>query len=189
MSSLESSAVKSRKSGRSELIRAAQLEFEEQGFDGTQTNAIARRAGYAPQTFYRHFPDKKSIFLAIYQDWTEAEAQALAKADTVTAMVDTLLGHHVSHRLFRRSLRHLTATDPEVAAIRAQSRQKQMDAIRARFPHLAATEALALIFTLERLCDAWAEGEFEACGVNRDAAQAYMSTILANALREAPQIG
>ncbi len=178
--------MKSRKSGRSELLKAAQLEFEEQGFDGTQTNAIARRAGYAPQTFYRHFPDKRAIFLAIYLDWAEAEAQALAKADTVPAMIDTLLDHHIAHRLFRRSLRHLTATDPEIAAVRAQTRQQQMGAITARFPHLAAVEALTLIFTLERLCDAGAEGEFEACGISREAARACMSTILMSTLRVAP---
>ena len=181
--------MKSRKSGRAELLKAAQLEFEEQGFDGTQTNAIARRAGYAPQTFYRHFPDKKAIFLAIYLEWAEAEAQALAKAETVSAMMEALLAHHVLHRWFRRSLRYLSAIDPEIAAVRAQTRQHQMGAIIARFSHLSNTEALALIFTLERLCDAWAEGEFEACGIQRQAAQAHMSTILANALRVAPQMG
>ncbi len=181
--------MKSRKSGRAELLKAAQLEFEEQGYDGTQTNAIARRAGYAPQTFYRHFSDKKGIFLAIYLDWAEAEAKALAKADTVTTMMDALLDHHVAHRLFRRSLRHLTAIDPEIAAVRAQTRQKQIDAIIARFSHFSEPEALALILTLERLCDAWAEGEFEACGVPRESARAHMSAVLANALRVAPQMG
>jgi AcrR family transcriptional regulator len=182
-------AMKSRKSGRAELLKAAQLEFEEQGYDGTQTNAIARRAGYAPQTFYRHFPDKKAIFLAIYLGWAEAEAQALAKAETVSTMMDALLAHHALHRLFRRSLRHLSTIDPEIAAVRADTRQNQMGAIIARFSHLSETEALALIFTLERLCDAWAEGEFEACGVPREAARAHMSIILTNALRVASQMG
>jgi AcrR family transcriptional regulator len=181
--------MKSRKSGRAELLKAAQSEFEEQGYDGTQTNAIARRAGYAPQTFYRHFPDKKAIFLAIYLEWAEAEAQALAKAETVSAMMEALLDHHVLHRVFRRSLRHLSAIDPEIAAVRAQTRQHQMGAIIARFSHLSTTEALALIFTLERLCDAWAEGEFEAGGISREAARAHMNTILANALRVPPQMG
>ncbi|WP_157893400.1 TetR/AcrR family transcriptional regulator [Aquidulcibacter paucihalophilus] len=181
--------MKNRKSGRAELLKAAQLEFEDHGFDGTQTNAIARRAGYAPQTFYRHFPDKKAIFLAIYLDWTQAEAQGLAKADTITAMIDTLLSHHVAHRLFRRSLRQLTSTDPEVAAVRAQSRQQQMSALTSRFPHLSNLEALTLIFTLERLCDAWAEGEFEACGISKEQARSSMSAILTSALRAAPKMG
>jgi AcrR family transcriptional regulator len=181
--------MKRRKSGRTELLRAAQLEFDEQGYDGTQTNAIARRAGYAPQTFYRHFPDKKAIFLSIYLDWAEAEAQALVKADTITAMIDALLDHHEAHRLFRRSLRHLSVTDPEIAAVRAHTRQKQMSTISARFPHLGATEALGLIFTLERLSDAWAEGEFEACGIKPEAARTQISTILSTALRPKLEMG
>lgn len=181
--------MRSRKLGRAELLKAAQLEFEEHGYDGTQTNAIARRAGYAPQTFYRHFPDKKAIFLAIYLDWAEAEAQALAKADTITAMIDAILDHHEAHKLFRRSLRHLSVTNPEIAAVRAQTRQKQMGTISARFPHLGTTEALGLIFTLERLSDAWTEGEFEACGITPEAARAQMITVLTHALRLAPQMG
>ncbi len=178
--------MKSRKSGRAELLKAAQLEFEDHGFEGTQTNAIARRAGYAPQTFYRHFPDKKAIFLTIYLDWAQAEAIALAKADTITAIMDALLDHHIAHRLFRRSLRHLTAIDPEIAAVRAKTRQQQMSAITDRFPHLTQPEALGLIFTLERLCDAWAEGEFEACGISQEEARAQMNGILRHALRAAP---
>jgi AcrR family transcriptional regulator len=57
--------LKKRGDGRSVLIAAARLEFEEFGFEGTNSNAIARRAGYAPQTFYRHFEDKREIFLAV----------------------------------------------------------------------------------------------------------------------------
>lgn len=175
--------MKGRKSGRSELLKAAQLEFEERGYDGTQTNAIARRAGYAPQTFYRHFVDKKAIFIAIYLDWVAAEGRALEQADDAAAMIDTLLEHHQSHRLFRRSLRHLAAVDQEVAAIRAQSRQHQMAAIQKRFPHVRALHALALILTLERLCDAWAEGEFQACGISAQSAHQHMVTLLDDALR------
>jgi AcrR family transcriptional regulator len=40
-----------------DLIAAAAAEFNEFGFSGTDTNRIARRAGYAPQTFYRWFKD------------------------------------------------------------------------------------------------------------------------------------
>jgi hypothetical protein len=130
-----------------------------------------------------------AIFLAIYHDWAEAEAQALAKAETVTAMMDALLNHHIAHRLFRRSLRHLTAIDTEIAAVRAKTRQQQMGAITARFQHHAAVEAIALIFTLERRCDAWAEGGFEAFGIKRAAARAHMSTILSTALRPKLEMG
>src|SRR6516164_2929685 len=62
---------------RAALIEAARLEFEEAGFDATQSNKIAARAGYAPQTFYRHFSSKLEIFLAVYDQWVADEQKAL----------------------------------------------------------------------------------------------------------------
>jgi AcrR family transcriptional regulator len=54
-------------STRERLVQAAAAEFREQGFAGTDTNRIARRAGFAPQTFYRWFTDKTEIFIAVYR--------------------------------------------------------------------------------------------------------------------------
>src|SRR5215470_8598720 len=51
------------------LVRAAAREFNEHGFLGTDTNRIARRAGFAPQTFYRWFGDKTEIFIKVYEQW------------------------------------------------------------------------------------------------------------------------
>src|SRR5713226_3801558 len=59
------------------LIAAAAKEFNTRGFHGTDTNRIARRAGFAPQTFYRHFADKTAIFLAVYERWWKDESAAL----------------------------------------------------------------------------------------------------------------
>src|SRR4051812_9867208 len=55
--------TRERGAGREALLEAARAEFDESGFEGTDTNRIARRAGYAPQTFYRHFTDKTAIFI------------------------------------------------------------------------------------------------------------------------------
>ena len=43
-------------------------EFIESGYAGTDTNRIARRAGFAPQTFYRWFADKTAILRAVSHD-------------------------------------------------------------------------------------------------------------------------
>src|SRR5882762_9752428 len=62
----------------SELLRrAALLEFDRHGFAGTDSNRIARRAGFAPQTFYRWFKDKTEIFIACYRAWEDEEKAAL----------------------------------------------------------------------------------------------------------------
>src|SRR5271156_3112848 len=60
------------------LLDAAEREFNARGFDGTDSNRIARAAGFAPQTFYRHFPDKRAVFLAVYERWWKGESDALA---------------------------------------------------------------------------------------------------------------
>ena len=56
------------------LLGAAEAEFNATGFHGTDSNRIARRAGYAPQTFYRHFTDKTDAFVAVYERWWKAES-------------------------------------------------------------------------------------------------------------------
>lgn len=64
---------------RAKLIGAAVKEFNQRGYFGTDTNKIARRAGFAPQTFYRWFRDKTEIFLAVYRLWEEQERDMLSK--------------------------------------------------------------------------------------------------------------
>src|SRR6185369_10383352 len=99
-----------RGAARDALLAAARKEFDEAGFEGTDTNRIARRAGYAPQTFYRHFHDKTAIFVEIYNKWFEDEWKDLEKAHGKGAdgAARVLLDHHARHREFRRSLRRLT---------------------------------------------------------------------------------
>ena len=62
---------------RSCCIRVS--EFIESGYAGTDTNRIARRAGFAPQTFYRWFADKTAILIEVLHVWEEVE-QAVVQA-------------------------------------------------------------------------------------------------------------
>ncbi|WP_163809035.1 TetR/AcrR family transcriptional regulator [Pseudodesulfovibrio sp. JC047] len=50
---------------RNRLMDAAMLEFEAQGFHGTNAKKIAAAAGVSIGTFYAYFPDKKAILLEI----------------------------------------------------------------------------------------------------------------------------
>ena len=173
--------MRKRGDGRQALIDAALLEFEESGFDRTNSNAIARRAGYAPQTFYRHFEDKLDIFLAAYQSWADAEARDAAAAGSASAVAEAFVMHHRKHRVFRRSLRALTVSDPRVGAARAAMRRSQLRAIADKNPAFGKRgEAgqLATLLTIERLCDAIADGEFAACGVSDDAAMVELLNIV-----------
>ncbi len=49
---------------RDRLVAAAARAFNRAGYHGTDSNRIARAAGYAPATFYKHFADKRAIFVA-----------------------------------------------------------------------------------------------------------------------------
>jgi AcrR family transcriptional regulator len=155
--------------GFSALVGAARLEFEEHGYVGTNTNAIAKRAGYAPQTFYRHFLNKRAIFIAVYSLWIQEEERALALAQSPEDIGVALITHHKRYRVFRRSLRMLTVEDDEVGSARAKARLAQIAAIKSRsnaFSSLKLADQVATLLTIERMCDSAADGEFERLGVD-----------------------
>lgn len=155
---------------RAALVAAAAAEFEEFGFDDTNTNRIAQRAGYAPQTFYRHFEEKTDVFLAVYGAWISDELTRLDGVRDAEAAARTLAAHHRKSLNMRRALRTLGVADPRVRAARAESRLAQITRLKARFAHLGAAPAAQLgadLLTIERLADAIAEGELADLGVSR----------------------
>lgn len=163
------SDVRRRGEGREALVKAAIAEFGEHGFDGTNSNAIARRAGYAPQTFYRHFEDKLEIFIAAYAAWNEIGIANALSAKTRRDYVSALVEHHREHRIFRRSLRMLTVVEPRVMEARTRVRLQQIEVLESNLPRLASENLpakMARLLTIERLCDAIADGEFAAAGVS-----------------------
>jgi len=159
---------KPRGEGRAALISAARKEFDTVGYEGTNSNAIARRAGYAPQTFYRHFHDKLEVFIAVYEQWTDEEIGFIASASTAEEIAAAILAQHRKSRIFRRSLRDLTVRHPEMAKARATSRDRQIEATCRRLPNYARlprADQVARLLTFERLCDGLVEGDFKRLGV------------------------
>jgi AcrR family transcriptional regulator len=165
---------------REKLLASAEREFSTRGFFGTDTNRIARMASYAPQTFYRHFQDKTEIFLAVYERWWRAEGEAVVSAARGTKgdarlakIADTILDFHARWRIFRRSLRHLSADDKRVRAARAKARKAQIESLM-RLPRkkrISAEELYAGLIMLERLADAAAEEEYSDMGFSKRAAR------------------
>jgi AcrR family transcriptional regulator len=166
------------------LITAAMAEFNQDGFAATDSNKIARRAGFAPQTFYRWFKDKTAIFLAVYKAWSDAEIALLSDVTSSVGwasahqshqshqaaeqMVDTLISHHRTYRIFRRSLRTLAVENSDVRAARAENRTQQLAALQTRLGLNDGNKAQAFVLMLqiERLADALAEDEFADLGVD-----------------------
>ncbi|MDQ0462499.1 AcrR family transcriptional regulator [Caulobacter ginsengisoli] len=160
---------------RQKLIEAAAQAFNAGGYFGTDTNRIARAAGFAPQTFYRHFEDKLAVFIAVYDDWRESERLAVRAAarapDPDLAIAQASLDHHVRWTGFRRSLRLLALEEPRVRDARTLSRRQQLGDLakapgnRGREP----ADLAAALLKVERVCDAAADGELADLGLGEAA--------------------
>jgi AcrR family transcriptional regulator len=165
------------------LCAAAMAEFNDHGFAGTDTNRIARRAGFAPQTFYRWYKDKTEVFVVAYRAWEDAEKDTLqrliAEAAPVDILVDAVVAHHRRHLMFRRSLRRLSLENPVVRAARAESRLRQIEQIRTWAGQTAETGQMAVwLLELERLSDAIAEGELADMGLGETEARTALAAII-----------
>jgi len=166
------------------LIEAATAEFNEHGFSGTDSNKIARRAGFSPQTFYRWFKDKSDVFIAVYRDWQEQERRAIepliAAGASTGKIVDAIIKQHSAHRVFRRSLRHMSLEDAGIRQARADSRLRQTEQLMSwkGLPASRRQAVFILLLQLERLADAAAEGELEDAGLTTSGLKTAMVRLL-----------
>lgn len=180
---------------RARLVAAAAELFNRDGYLGTDTVRIARAAGYAAGTFYKHFPDKRAALLAAYESWVTAEwravEQEMAAGGSAREMADRIvrlvLDLHVRWRGLRAALATLLATDAEARRFHRDQRRRQlamMSALRERRGRRQrSSEADAvLLFTLERTCDAVASGELRDLSLDRDATLAVLRRLLEEAL-------
>ena len=164
---------------RGKLVEAAGKLFNSVGYFGTDSNRIARAAGYAPGTFYVHFADKREIFFEVYRGWVSSEWRAIAAAiapekgagarSQSLRIAQAVLRHHREWRMFRKSLRALTVTDEAVHQARVRERARQIaqtsELLRARGVAQTPARIYANLLLFEILCDAVADGDTEALGL------------------------
>jgi AcrR family transcriptional regulator len=173
-----------RESTSEKLLQAAAKEFNEQGFGGTDSNKIARRAGFAPQTFYRWYEDKVDIFIKTYERWQREELdtlnQLLAERATDIHLARAVVAHHKAYLLFRRSLRQLSVENDAVRAARARARLNQIAYAKSLGPDVKRDDAslATMLFQTERLADALAEGEFGDMGLNERAGMEALAGLI-----------
>jgi AcrR family transcriptional regulator len=65
---------------RARLIRAAWTVVRRSGFDGVKVQLVMKEAGLSARTFYRHFPDKDSLLIALIEDEYGAASRRLRQA-------------------------------------------------------------------------------------------------------------
>lgn len=164
---------------RARLVAAAAEVFEREGYAGTDSNRLARAAGYAPGTFYKHFTDKRSLFLVVYEEWVTKEWHEVAavagsgpEETRAERIVDRVLEHHRRWKGVRASLRALVATDDAVRSFYRAQRRRQLAWLGDRASD-RERHALAL-FTLERAADGLADGEAAALGLSTTKVRAQL---------------
>jgi AcrR family transcriptional regulator len=167
---------------RERLIASAAALFNRFGYERTDSNRIARGAGYATGTFYKHFKDKREIFLAAYQKWVSAEWKAVEKElsaggspeEIARRLVSSAIDFHTRWRRFRASLQLLVFVDPAVRRYYRAQRRRQLETIsklrasRGGAPRPKEEDAIHL-FTTERVFDAIANGEIQGLGLDCNA--------------------
>jgi AcrR family transcriptional regulator len=178
------------------LVQAAAEVFNRVGYRGTDSNRLARAAGYAPGTFYKHFPDKRAIFLAAYEAWVTAEWAAVERVlnepaprmARAAALVDTIVAMHRRWRGLRASLRALVAEDAEARAFYRAQRRRQLELLaRLSSPrHTPASpraEHAVLLYTIERVSDAVADGELRELGLRVEDVLRQLQAVIASHIR------
>jgi AcrR family transcriptional regulator len=165
---------------RARLLTAAADLFNREGFYGTDSNKIARAAGYSTGVFYKHFKDKREIFLAAYEQWSIAEwtqvtavlAAGGSERQLARRLVLMFVKAHTEWRGLLASLRQLVVTDRTVCRFHRRQRKRQLEwmatlraqrRLRARRPE----EDLVYLWTTERAFDAIAQGEVRDLGLDR----------------------
>jgi|SRR5208283_3034703 len=165
---------------RERLVAAAAKLFNRVGYHGTDSNRIAREAKYSTGTFYKHFKDKREIFLAAYETWVASEWKAVAAElaggrtaeEIARRLVALSIEFHTRWRGLRSSLLELVFTDSEVRRFYRKQRRRQLDVmaeLRAKIgapPGRREDDAIHL-FTTERTFDAIAQGELRDLGLDR----------------------
>ncbi len=168
---------------RTRLLQAAMSEFIEAGYAGTDTNRIARRAGFAPQTFYRWFHDKADIFTEVLKVWEELESAMLRSVIETPEtdpmqMAEACVDSFQAFLTFRRNLRSVMASVPDVRLARAQARQRLMALLCSLRAGMSKEELGSLLVQFEQLCEALAQGEFDDLGLSGEAAMRDLAALV-----------
>jgi len=165
---------------RERIIDGAASLFNRFGYHGTDSNSIAKEAGYATGTFYKHFQDKREVFLAVYERWLTAEWQAVdeelskgrAPDETARRIVEISIQFHTEWRGLRASLMELIFSDEDARKYFRKQRRRQLDIMselrhRLSLPPRTREQDAIHLFMTERIFDAIGQGEIQALSLDR----------------------
>jgi len=169
---------------RTRLLEAAMSEFIEQGYAGTDTNRIARRAGFAPQTFYRWFEDKKAILSAVLGVWLETECRSwqavlLDQTLPIEQLADACVDNARPFLTFRQHLRSVLLTDETLRLQQAQARRQLIDQLApADAPDAQRATMAALLSQIDALTELLARDDIALMGLSDAPARADLGQLI-----------
>ncbi len=177
---------------RARLVGAAAEQFELHGYSGTDTNRIARAAGYSPGTFYKHFDDKLDVLLASYDEWIAHQWERVATiaadgknpAEKAERIADQIIAHHRAWPGLRACWRAQVLLEPRVRQAHRASRRRQLDMMR-QLGLPDGPENALLLLDVEHIADAIADGELRALGTSDAEARAKLVERIERHLRPA----
>jgi AcrR family transcriptional regulator len=112
---------------RALILGAAGFLFGARGFDGTRLDDVATAAGVTKPILYRHFADKRALYLALlerHRDDLSTFAGAIPAIGTVDervrAVLEVWVAYVSEHAYAWRMLFRDTGGGPEVQAFRAE---------------------------------------------------------------------
>ena len=155
---------------RQKLLDAAKAELASgRSFDTLSLREVAKLAGIAPTSFYRHFHDMEGLGLALIEEHSEAlvslmhnvREQASGGRSLIRASVETLFDYIFSHQGMSRMILQESMARESVFRKAAEKLFVTMSNDLAEFlvwdaktrgvplshPHLAADSAVAILFT------------------------------------------
>lgn len=159
-------------------------EFIEQGYAGTDTNRIARRAGFAPQTFYRWFEDKKAVLGAVLSVWLETESRSWQavlhdQALPIDLLADACVDNARPFLVFRQHLRSVLLSDEALRTQQAQSRGHLIDQLAGEAaPEEQRAIMASLLCQIDALTELLARDDIGAMGLSDSAARADLASLI-----------
>lgn len=142
----------------SSIVEAAAQVLESDGFEGFNTNAVARRAGVSIGSLYQYFPGKDALVVALIRRestrFYEDASIALTKRSGKAAL-EYLIGASVRQQLQRPMLARLLDIAEGRPALRGEVAKGEMEALvetvvgraapRHPYPDVAAADLLAIV--------------------------------------------
>ena len=108
-------------STRDRLVHAAAAVIQEGGWGSASVGAIAKRAGVAAGTLYRHFPSKAELFLEVFRAVSEHEMVAMRAAQGVVTGIgerfDAIVATYAGRALRNRRLAWALVYEPLDASV------------------------------------------------------------------------